>query len=199
MSLEMRFTNKPADIRPDLRAFSDTAVQGNDLRRQQAVRSAIAAFRANPRRTMAYGAAGEIFDAVSCQFGSRKHVIAISESELASRLSGATEKCHPILLPILEEAGVIRPCSEWQIHLIEVAGFGAKLDELATVIRSNQNGTWRALKCLEPPIFIPAFGNTGYLYSGPGALWPAASLSLTFSGHLAVDPDKLLAVSVSLR
>jgi hypothetical protein len=117
-----------------------------------------------------------------------------TESTLESQLPARLRQGSPLLLAFVERAPIDESLSSWTVHVVDVAGVGAKLDSMVTAIRPAEGGTWKTREQWEQPLVVPPFGCARHTWQFLWGAWQGSSVRITFSGYSQGKRGELLMV-----
>jgi hypothetical protein len=112
--------------------------------------------------------------------------------ELERQLLLAVRNGRPLVVAFARRQDAPADCWTWQVHLVEIAGVAARIDELVPTIHTPDQGTFRASgPALKEPLLVEPFGEALHSWSCRGALWRSSRAALTYVGCFGERPSHL--------
>ncbi len=170
------------------------------LRKEQTLRRLAESIGSNPGSEHVSWAVNEISRLLAEEFPADRYECVVGPSELESQLLAGIREKRPVILAFVEREDVNDGLCTWKIHLAEIAGYGARLDDTVATIRTPGSGTWRARggTMLEPREIGP-FGRAVHRWSCVKGLWPNSAISLAFCGQSADGRGRPLRIHAPLE
>jgi hypothetical protein len=170
------------------------------LRKEHALRRLVELIGGNPRGEHVSWAVNEISRLLAEEFPADRYECGVGPSDLESQLLAGVRERRPVILAFVEREDANDGLCAWKIHLAEIAGYGARLDDTLATIRTSGSGTWRARGgTMLGPREIGPFGRAVHRWSCVKGLWPDSTISLSFCGQAADGRGRPLTIHAPLE
>jgi hypothetical protein len=152
-------------------------------RRRIGIPQCVEFIRRDPDSPSAGKAAARVGRILAKRFPAARFESNMSCGELDRQLLLAVRNGRPLVAAFARRQDAPADSWAWQVHLVEIAGVAARVDELVPTIHTPDQGTFRAAGgALREPLPIDPFGTAIHTWSCRGALWRTSRATLTYVG-----------------
>ena len=142
-------------------------------------------------------AVASIQEALAEEFPPEKFHSNVSRSSLRGQLLAGIRDGSPVVLAFARTETVPEGVWSWQVHLVEIGGVAARIEDMVVTIKMPDSSVWRAQTGLRQQVLlIPPFGRVEHRWSCPIQLWRGGTVRLAYFGYYGPH-DRLITVHCS--